>query len=145
MTNSAIAIERMKFTMFLQTPISSTDHDPIEVQNLTKKFGDFTSVDQVSFNVHQGEIFGWLGPNGAGKTTTIRILLGLLRPTAGSAAVLGYDSATQAKSIHARVGYMSQQFTLYNDLTALENIRFYGMVQGLSNGDLRQRQAEIIQ
>src|SRR5512141_1575126 len=102
MTNSAIAIERMKFTMFLQTPISSTDHDPIEVQNLTKKFGDFTSVDQVSFNVHQGEIFGWLGPNGAGKTTTIRILLGLMKPTSGRAFVLGYDPARETKVMQAQ-------------------------------------------
>src|SRR5512142_1729409 len=101
--------------------------EPIVVENLTKKFGDFTAVEQVSFTVREGEIFGWLGPNGAGKTTTIRILLGLLRPTSGSARVLGFDCATQAKSIHARVGYMSQQFTLYGDLTPLENIRFYGM------------------
>ncbi len=119
--------------------------DPIAVENLTKKFNDFTAVDQVSFRVRAGEIFGWLGPNGAGKTTTIRILLGLLRPTSGSAFVTGFNTATHPKAVHARVGYMSQQFTLYGDLTALENIRFYGMVQGLSNAVLRQREQEIIQ
>jgi len=117
---------------------------PIVVQNLTKKFGGFVAVDNVSFNVNQGEVFGWLGPNGAGKTTTIRMLLGLLRPTSGSTYVLGFNSATQTKAVHAVVGYMSQQFTLYSDLTAAENIRFYGMVYGLSSGDLRRRQAEII-
>lgn len=118
--------------------------DPIVVQNLTKKFGAFLAVDNVSFSVNRGEVFGWLGPNGAGKTTTIRMLLGLLHPTSGSSRVLGFDSARQTKAMHAVVGYMSQQFTLYNDLTAAENIRFYGMVYGLSNRDLRQRQAEII-
>jgi len=116
----------------------------IEVQHLTKRFGSFVAVDDVSFAVHAGEVFGWLGPNGAGKTTTIRILLGLLKPTSGSATVLGLNSATQTKDMHARVGYMSQQFTLYNDLTAAQNIRFYGGVHGLSSGELRQRQAEII-
>ena len=118
--------------------------EPIIVQDLTKKFGDFMAVDNVSFSVNRGEVFGWLGPNGAGKTTTIRMLLGLLHPTSGSSYVLGYNSATQTKAMHAVVGYMSQQFTLYNDLTAAENIRFYGMVYGLSDRDLRQRQAEII-
>jgi ABC-2 type transport system ATP-binding protein len=118
--------------------------EPIVVQNLTKKFGEFVAVDNVSFSVNRGEVFGWLGPNGAGKTTTIRILLGLLHPTSGSSQVLGYDSAKQTKAMHAVVGYMSQLFTLYNDLTAAENIRFYGMVYGLSDRDLGQRQAEII-
>ncbi len=118
---------------------------PILVQNLTKKFGEFVAVDDVSFYVNTGEVFGWLGPNGAGKTTTIRMLLGLLHPTSGSTHVLGFNSATQTKKMHGVVGYMSQQFTLYNDLTAAENIRFYGMVYGLSNRDLRQRQKEIIQ
>ena len=124
---------------------SSDLSNPILVQNLTKKFGEFVAVDDVSFYVNTGEVFGWLGPNGAGKTTTIRMLLGLLHPTSGSTHVLGFNSATQTKKMHGVVGYMSQQFTLYNDLTAAENIRFYGMVYGLSNRDLRQRQKEIIQ
>jgi ABC-2 type transport system ATP-binding protein len=101
-------------------------------------------VDDVSFSVRAGEVFGWLGPNGAGKTTTIRILLGLLTPSSGRTFVLGLNSATQTKAMHARVGYMSQQFTLYNDLTARENIRFYGGVHGLSSAELRQRLPEII-
>jgi ABC-2 type transport system ATP-binding protein len=128
-----------------QRPASAAAQDPIVVEDLTKRFGDFTAVDHVSFSVSAGQVFGWLGPNGAGKTTTIRILLGLLKPTAGNTYVLGFNSATQTKSIHASVGYMSQQFTLYNDLTPWENIRFYGMVQGLSSAGLRRRQVEIIQ
>ena len=117
----------------------------IEVENLTKRFGDFVAVDGVSFSVRPGEVYGWLGPNGAGKTTTIRMLLGLLTPTGGRAHVLGYDPARQTKAMQARVGYMSQLFTLYNDLTASENIRFYGQAYGLSRTDLRQRQAEILE
>src|SRR5450759_146652 len=118
---------------------------PILVENLTKRFGHFTAVDDVSFSVSTGEVFGWLGPNGAGKTTTIRMLLGLMKPTSGKASVLGFNPAVQTKAMQARVGYMSQQFTLYNDLTARENIRFYGRVYGLPPEELRQRQAEIIQ
>ncbi len=117
---------------------------PIVVQNLTKRFGEFVAVDDVSFSVNEGEVFGWLGPSGAGKTTTIRMLLGLLHPTSGSTYVLGYNSATQTKEMHGVVGYMSQQFTLYGDLTAAENIRFYGRIYGLSRKELRARQAEII-
>lgn len=118
---------------------------PIEVKDLTKKFGNFTAVDHVSFYVNEGEVYGWLGPNGAGKTTTIRMLLGLLHPTDGEARVLGYDPATEAKTMQAHVGYMSQRFTLYTDLTARENIRFYGLAYGLSRRDLRHREAEILE
>jgi ABC-2 type transport system ATP-binding protein len=118
---------------------------PIVVEGLTKRFGKFTAVDDVSFSVNAGEVFGWLGPNGAGKTTTIRMLLGLMKPSAGRASVLGLNPATQTKAMQARVGYMSQQFTLYNDLTARENIRFYGQVYGLNPDELRTRQAEILQ
>ena len=121
------------------------DEYTVQVENLTKRFGDFTAVDRVSFGVRRGEVYGWLGPNGAGKTTTIRILLGLLKPTEGTCRVLGYDPATQAKKLHAHVGYMSQLFTLYNDLTAAENIRFYGQAYGLSRRELNRRQTEIIQ
>jgi ABC-2 type transport system ATP-binding protein len=116
----------------------------IVVDRLTKRFGRFTAVNEVSFQVAPGEVYGWLGPNGAGKTTTIRMLLGLLTPTSGRATVLGYDPARQAKAMQARVGYMSQLFTLYNDLTASENIRFYGQAYGLSRRALRERQAEIL-
>lgn len=131
--------------VLMQTRGNSANQAPVVVEDLTKKFGDFTAVDKVSFRVEAGEIFGWLGPNGAGKTTTIRILLGLMKPTSGNTYVLGFNSATQTKAVHAQIGYMSQQFTLYNDLTAKQNIHFYGMVHGLSNHDLRQREAEIIQ
>ena len=116
----------------------------ISVAGLSKSFGEFKAVDDVSFRVLRGEIFGFLGPNGAGKTTTIRLLLGLMRPTSGRVAVLGHGLPDQAKALHARVGYMSQAFTLYDDLTPIENLRFYGRVYGLSRPDLRIRQAEIV-
>jgi drug efflux transport system ATP-binding protein len=128
-----------------QTKAEALREQPIVVQDLTKKFGEFTAVDHVSFAVEAGEIFGWLGPNGAGKTTTIRMLLGLMKPSSGSTHVLGFDSATQPKAVHAQIGYMSQQFTLYNDLTARQNIHFYGMVHGLPDEDLKRREVEIIQ
>ncbi len=117
----------------------------IQVEHLSKRFGAFTAVDDISFTVGPGEVYGWLGPNGAGKTTTIRMLLGLLKPGAGSAHVLGYNSATQTKIMQSQIGYMSQLFTLYNDLTARENIRFYGRTYGLSHEALREREAEIIE
>ena len=117
---------------------------PIVVEGLTKSFGDFMAVDHVSFSVKAGDVFGWLGPNGAGKTTTIRMLLGLIKPSSGRASVLGFDPVTQTKTMQAQVGYMSQQFTLYNELTARENIQFYGKVYGLEQDELGKRQAEII-
>jgi ABC-2 type transport system ATP-binding protein len=126
-----------------QAPVA--DDTPIVVENLTKRFGDFTAVDDVTFTVRPGEVYGWLGHNGAGKTTTIRMLLGLLKPTAGCCYVLGYNSTTQTKAMQAHVGYMSQLFTLYNDLTAVENIRFYGQAYGLSRRQLRRRRHEIIE
>jgi len=117
----------------------------IEIDSLVKRFDGFTAVDGISLSVSAGEIFGLLGPNGAGKTTTIRMLLGLVRPTDGSARVLGLDSVRQSRQIHARVGYMSQLFTLYRDLTAAENIQFYGRVYGLSRRQLSVRQQEVIE
>ncbi|HET6845551.1 MAG TPA: ABC transporter ATP-binding protein [Anaerolineales bacterium] len=106
--------------------------DPvIDVENLTRRFGSFVAVDSVSFTVSAGEIVGYLGPNGSGKTTTIRMLLGLLRPTSGKAHVLGYDIETEPESIRPRVGYMSQRFALYDDLTVEENLRFYAGVYGI--------------
>ncbi len=117
----------------------------IQAEHLTKQFGDFVAVDDVSFNVHPGEVYGWLGPNGAGKTTTIRMLLGLLAPTRGAAHVLGYNCTTQTKVMQSQIGYMSQLFTLYNDLTARENIRFYGRTYGLLRDELHEREAEIIE
>ena len=111
----------------------------VEVNNLTRKFGDFTAVDGVTFHIRSGDIFGFLGPNGAGKTTTIRILLGLLRPTAGSATVLGYDVERQPEEIRRRIGYMSQRFSLYGDLTVGENLDFYGRTYGVRGKQLRER------
>lgn len=111
----------------------------VEVHNLSKRFGDFTAVDEVTFNIRTGEIFGFLGPNGAGKTTTIRILLGLLRPTSGHASVLGYDVERQPAEIRKRIGYMSQRFSLYDDLTVGENLDFYGRTYGVRGKQLRMR------
>jgi ABC-2 type transport system ATP-binding protein len=105
----------------------------LRVNDLTKRFGDFVAVDGVSFEVAPGEIVGFLGPNGSGKTTTIRMLLGILRPTSGTASVLGFDTAKEAEAIRARVGYMSQKFALYDDLTAWENLAFYGGVYGVGD------------
>lgn len=105
----------------------------IYVDDLTRKFGDFTAVDHVSFEVSAGEIVGYLGPNGCGKTTTIRMLLGLLEPTSGSATVLGFDSFRQTEEVRARAGYMSQKFAIYDDLTVWENLRFYGGVYGIND------------
>ena len=104
----------------------------VDVQGLTKKFGDFTAVDGVSFQIPYGSIFGFLGPNGAGKSTTIRMLLGILPITSGSGTVLGLDIVTQAQQIRSRVGYMSQKFSLYEDLTVMENLNFFAGVQGLA-------------
>jgi ABC-2 type transport system ATP-binding protein len=117
----------------------------VEVVDLTKKFGDFTAVEEVTFNIRRGEIFGFLGPNGAGKTTTIRMLLGLLRPTSGRAAVLGYDIVRQAEEIRQRIGYMSQRFSLYQDLTVGENLDFYGRTYGVRGEKLRQRRRFAIE
>ncbi len=105
----------------------------IYVENLTRRFGDFVAVDHVSFEINPGEIVGYLGPNGSGKTTTIRMLLGLYAPSEGSATVLGYDSFRQTEEVRARVGYMSQKFAIYDDLTVFENLQFYGGVYGISD------------
>jgi drug efflux transport system ATP-binding protein len=115
----------------------------IHVQGLTRLFGDFVAVDHISFDVGSGEVVGYLGPNGSGKTTTIRMLLGLLRPTQGSAHVLGFDAFRQSEDVRARSGYMSQKFALYDDLTVLENLTFYGGVYGI--GDPRRIRATLAQ
>ena len=116
----------------------------IEVKNLTKKFGDFTSVDSVSFNVKKGEIFGFLGANGAGKSTTIRMLCGILEPTEGDALVGGFSVAKDPDKVKLNIGYMSQKFSLYNDLTVEENINFFGGVYGLSGKELDERKEWVL-
>ena len=105
----------------------------IVVDHLTRNFGDFVAVNGISFQVQAGEIIGYLGPNGSGKTTTFRMLLGLLTPTKGHASVLGYDVFHQAEQVRARVGYMSQKFAIYDDLTIWENLQFYGGVYGITD------------
>lgn len=111
----------------------------ISVQSLTKRFGDFTAVGGIDFEMRRGEIFGFLGPNGSGKTTTIRMMLGLIKPTSGSVVVLGMHVDGDTRRIRPRVGYMSQRFSLYNDLTVLQNLKFYGAAYGLSNSQLQER------
>ncbi len=105
----------------------------IYVEDLTHRFGDFVAVDHVSFEVNAGEIVGYLGPNGSGKTTTIRMLLGLLAPSEGSATVLGFDAFRQTEEVRMRAGYMSQKFAIYDDLTVWENLQFYGGVYGITD------------
>lgn len=111
----------------------------IEVNNLTKKFGDFTAVDNVSFTVKKGDIFGFLGANGAGKSTTIRMLCGILEPTSGDALVGGFSVMNEPDKVKQNIGYMSQKFSLYNDLSVEENIRFFGGVYGLDDDVLEER------
>lgn len=115
----------------------------IEVQDLTKRFGSFTAVNEITFQVNPGEVFGFLGANGAGKTTAIRMLIGLLAPTSGRATVAGFNVMTQAEEIRRRIGYMSQRFSLYEDLTVSENITLYGGIYGLSDPEISQRMARI--
>src|SRR5947209_15003532 len=111
----------------------------VEIRELVKRFGEFVAVDHVSLEVARGEIFGFLGPNGAGKSTTIRILCGLLAPTSGSARVGGLDTGTQAEEVKRHIGYMSQRFSLYDDLTVEENIDFFGGIYGVEKGELVER------
>ncbi len=125
--------------------ISESSSKPlIHVQDLTKDFGKFRAVDQISFQVYPGEIFGFLGPNGSGKTTSIRMMLGLLQPSSGQVEVLGSQVADHSIQIRSQIGYMSQKFSLYNDLTVLQNLNFYGVSYGLTNTQLSTRIEEAI-
>ncbi|MGD2207212.1 MAG: ABC transporter ATP-binding protein, partial [Anaerolineae bacterium] len=121
------------------------DNHAVRATELSKKFGDFTAVDRVSFTIGRGEIFGFLGPNGAGKTTTIRMLLGLLRPTSGEATVLGFDIVKQTAEIKKRIGYMSQRFSLYDDLTVGENLNFYGRTYNVRGRQLQRRKEFVLE
>jgi ABC-type multidrug transport system ATPase subunit len=116
----------------------------IEINGLTKKFGDVTAVDDVSLSVQDGEIFGFLGPNGSGKSTLIRMLCGLIVPTAGTARVAGFDILSETDDIRQTIGYMSQQFSLYGDLTVRENVNFYAHVYGLKGENLKRRRNDVI-
>jgi len=122
-----------------------SDHTALETHDLTRRFGDFTAVDRVNFYIPRGEIFGLLGPNGAGKTTTIRMLCGILSPTEGQAAVMGFDVRKQAEDIKRRIGYMSQRFALYNDLTPYENLHFYASIYSVENGLRKKRVQELLE
>jgi ABC-2 type transport system ATP-binding protein len=123
----------------------NTKKTVIKAHNLVKKFGNFTANDNLSFEVYQGEVFGFLGANGAGKTTAIRILCGLSEPTSGEITVAGFDAHTQRENIKKNIGYMSQKFSLYDDLTVWENIRFYAGIYGISKPQIRKRADELLQ
>lgn len=116
----------------------------ISVHHLMKTFGSFHAVNDISFDVYRGEIFGFLGANGAGKTTAMKMLTGLWKPTSGKATVAGYDVFTQAESVKRSIGYMSQRFSLYADLTVKENIELFGGIYGLSSGHIREKRIELL-
>ena len=116
----------------------------IQAEQITKTFGDFTAVDHISFEVKKGEIFGFLGANGAGKTTAMRMFCGLSIPTSGKAMVAGFDVYKNAEEIKKNIGYMSQKFSLYENLTILENLEFFGGIYGLSNKQIKEKSAELV-
>ena len=125
--------------------MADLEQPAITAQNLVRRFGNFTAVNDVSFRVQKGEIFGFLGPNGSGKTTVIKMLIGLLPLSGGEASVLGIDVRKDPETVRENIGYMSQNFSLYSDLTVTENLTFYGRIYGLSHDRLRQRMDDIIQ
>lgn len=116
----------------------------IKAEKLTKKFGDFTATDAISFEVSKGEIFGFLGANGAGKTTAMRMLCGLSKPSSGSATVAGFDVSTETEKVKQHIGYMSQRFSLYDDLTVTENIRFFSGIYGLKTSVIKTKTSELL-
>jgi ABC-2 type transport system ATP-binding protein len=125
----------------VNNPAATTHSDDasVVVEDLVKRFGSFIAVDHITFQARKGEVFGFLGPNGSGKSTTIRILCGLLRPTSGRARVAGFDVASEPESVRQRIGYMSQKFSLYNDLTVMENLHFYGGLYSVTGPRLTER------
>lgn len=123
----------------------ATQEPMIIVRDLTKQFGDFYAVNRISFDVGKGEIFGFLGANGAGKTTAMKMLIGISKPSAGQAMVAGYDVLRQTELVKKNIGYMSQKFSLYDDLTVKENIVFFGGIYGLTNAELRERTAQLLE
>lgn len=121
-----------------------TDKIVIQATDLTKTFGTFTATDHITFEVHEGEIFGFLGANGAGKTTAMRMLCGLSKPTEGKALVAGFDVATQHEEVKRHIGYMSQKFSLYDDLTVEENMTLFGGIYGMKRNDIKARITELL-
>ncbi|PIV16864.1 MAG: ABC transporter [Flavobacteriales bacterium CG03_land_8_20_14_0_80_35_15] len=121
------------------------NNNVIEVENLTKKFGDFIAVNAITFEVKKGEIFGFLGANGAGKTTAMKMLIGISKPTSGSAKVAGFDVFTNTEDIKKNIGYMSQKFALYDDLTVKENITFFGGIYGLSRKKIEEKRQLLVE
>lgn len=117
----------------------------IQAENLTKTFGAFTAVDAINFSVSKGEIFGFLGANGAGKTTAMKMLIGISTPSAGKATVAGFDVSSEAEKIKKNIGYMSQKFALYDDLTVKQNITFFGGIYGLSRAQIKLKTAELVE
>ncbi len=128
----------------MSAPVARTS-PAIEVHDLTRRFGTFTAVDAISFDVARGEVFGFLGANGAGKTTAIKMLIGLLAPTSGRARVADCDVYTEADALRRRIGYMSQRFSLYEDLTVWENARLYGGIYGLSDAEIESRTHALLE
>lgn len=116
----------------------------ITAKELSKHFGDFKAVDQISFEVKSGEVFGFLGANGAGKTTAMKMLIGLSRPSSGAATIAGFNVYTQTESIKKNIGYMSQRFSLYEDLTVRENLRFFGGIYGLTRAEIRDKSEQVL-
>ena len=128
----------------MTAPAVREEQSAIIAHDLTRRFGHFTAVDHITFDVKAGEVFGFLGANGAGKTTAIRMLTGLLAPTEGDARVAGLDLRTETEQIRRRIGYMSQRFSLYEDLTVLENIALYGGIYGLTDGQIADRSGSML-
>lgn len=125
--------------------MESVQEKIIIVENLTKQFGDFTAVKGISFDVHKGEIFGFLGANGAGKTTAMKMLIGISHPTSGQANVAGFDVQNQSEEVKRNIGYMSQKFSMYDDLTVEENITFFGGIYGLSRKQIKIKTNQLIE
>ncbi|KAF5041722.1 putative multidrug ABC transporter ATP-binding protein YbhF [anaerobic digester metagenome] len=135
----------MSLSILLKVKRDERMENAIEINNLTKIFGDFTAVNNVSFNVKRGDVFGFLGPNGSGKTTVIRMIMGLITPTSGTGKVLGFDVSTENEKIRSHIGYMSQKFSLYEDLTVEENLDFYAGVYNVPQNKIKEKKKEILE
>ena len=129
----------------MTAPLAASAERAVVATDLTRRFGSFTAVDHITFDVKAGEVFGFLGANGAGKTTAIKMLIGLLEPTSGDAQVAGLDLKTETEEIRRRIGYMSQKFSLYEDLTVLENIALYGGIYGLTDKQIKERASVMLE